>query len=138
MAEIYYKDFETNLYAVKNCKGWHIAADNIELALGLANKRGEYNIDDLEQIGTCVTILDTSPKYEDVINMREQLTRAWGLLGHEKSNCNIPLVVRCSLLDDCGKQDWRCYETTSLMNRYRCENCGGTKSVFRNLYPGYQ
>ena len=83
MANVYYKDYETSLFAVKNCKGWHIAADTIEDALGLANKRGEYKMEDLEQIGTCVTIIGKSPKFDDVSNMREQLKRAWALLGHE-------------------------------------------------------
>lgn len=47
-------------------------------------------------------------------------------------------VRRCSLINDCGNQQWRCINVTALTEKYKCFNCGGTKSVFRNLYPGYQ
>lgn len=45
---------------------------------------------------------------------------------------------KCSLLGNCGDQLWHCVELTELWRKYKCDNCGGTKTVFRNLYPGYQ
>jgi hypothetical protein len=46
--------------------------------------------------------------------------------------------LKCSLTTDCGNQYWVCIDLEPLWRKYRCENCGGTKTVFRNLYPGYQ
>jgi hypothetical protein len=44
----------------------------------------------------------------------------------------------CGLTTSCGNQEWRPIETEPLWRRYRCNSCGGTKTVFRNQYPGYQ
>ena len=118
MAEIYYKNIEACLFKVKTCPGWHIQADTIEDALGLANKRGNYKLEDLEQIGTCVAIIGKSPKYDDVINMRDQLEHAWALLGHEDaaltlcdvSNDKVTFCTNCGkeLRQDCDA-GFRCY-----------------------------
>ena len=70
---IYYKDIDTQLFEVKNSGGWFIAADSKEDALGLANKRGEYQENDIVPIGSCSTILGKSDNYENVINMRDKL-----------------------------------------------------------------
>ena len=100
MAKTYFKDFETNLFAVINCPGWHISADSIEDALALANKRGDYKITDLKQIGSCVTIIGKSNNYEDVINMRDKLERAWELLSNENSDLHLQNVIRRHFVDD--------------------------------------
>ena len=68
---IYYKTIDTNLWDIK---GWIVAADTIEDALGLANKRSEgNNIKDIKQIGSTTVVLGTSKNYQDVVNMRERL-----------------------------------------------------------------
>jgi hypothetical protein len=76
------KALDTNLYSVKNSGNHHVAADSPEEALHLMNKRGKYSIDDIEQIGSCSTILGYSDNYIDVTNIRDKLK----LLSSDKSN----------------------------------------------------
>lgn len=59
-------------------------------------------------------------------------------INETQEQCTIHGVRRCSIIEDCGKQDWRCINIDELKKTYECANCKGTKTVFRNLYPGYQ
>lgn len=120
--EKYYKDIEASLFKVKTCQGWFIQADTIEDALGLANKRGNYKLEDLEQIGSSVAILGTSPKYEDVINMRDQLERAWALLGHEGAALTLCDVSQQSELACSDTYHKHC--CLSTMQYKFCPMCG--------------
>lgn len=129
--EKYYKDIEASLFKVKTCQGWFIQADTIEDALGLANKRGDYKLEDLEQIGTSVAILGTSPKYEDVINMRDQLERAWALLGHEDAAltlCDVSQQSELLLAYHKWYLEHRGTVTDSspeaMVEMYKANNCG--------------
>lgn len=56
----------------------------------------------------------------------------------EPNKPKIKRKPKCSSISSCKKQRWLCIELTSLWRKYQCENCGGTKTIFRNLYPGYQ
>ena len=70
--EIYYKAVSKSLFKIKNSGEWFICAETKEEAFGLANKRSEYKMEDIELIGSCETILGTTDNYKDVIDFHNK------------------------------------------------------------------
>lgn len=67
----YYKVVEMPMWDIK---GWKVAADTKEDALGLALRRSDgWVIEDVESCGNVSCVLGSSDSFEDVMNFRDKI-----------------------------------------------------------------